>query len=440
MVDNKSADVQFDSHGSRRDFIKGSAAAVATTAALAGTWGVTAHAAGGDLLRVGLVGTGGRGTGAAQQALAADSNTKLVAMADAFQDRLDMSLRIMKRSDVAAQVDVAKDRQFTGVDGYKKLIEQVDVVLLATPPHFRPMQLEEAVRQGKHVFVEKPVGVDTPGVLRVQKACEEAKKKGLAVLSGLCYRYELKKREIVKRIHDGQIGQIIGARTNYVTSGLWHRGENAAWSQMETQLRNWLYYTWLSGDHILEQHIHSYDKIAWVFGDKYPDAALGIGARMVRTEPKYGNIYDSFCTSYEYPNGVVVHAACRQQNGCDNDVSDVIYGTKGMAFIQADSPYITGENAWKYEKPKKRGFVDDMYQNEHNEFFASIRAGKPMNNGEYMCNSTFMGLMGRASAYTGKRIKWEQVLASTEDLSPKSYELGDHPVAPVAKPGVTKFA
>ncbi|HEY8505087.1 MAG TPA: Gfo/Idh/MocA family oxidoreductase, partial [Gemmataceae bacterium] len=266
---------------SRRDFLKTSAATLAAGAlALERTGGV--YAAGGDTLRVGLIGCGGRGSGAAENALKADPNVKLVAMADAFMDRLEASLNSLKK--LGEKVDVPPERRFAGFDAYKQLLDcGVDVVILATPPHFRPLHMKAAVEAGKHVFAEKPMAVDAPGVRSVLQTAQEAKKKNLCLVSGFCFRYEPAKRETVKRLHDGAIGEVLAIHANYNTGPIWHRPCDAPFDSMEYQMRNWYYFTWLSGDFNVEQHIHNLDKAAWVLKWEWPIAAVGLGGRQVRT-------------------------------------------------------------------------------------------------------------------------------------------------------------
>jgi len=418
---------------SRRDFVKTSATAVAASA-LASAIASRAHAAGDDVLRVGLIGCGGRGTGAASQALAADKNVKLVAMADAFSDRLEESLAILKKSDVGSKVAVDADKKFTGIDAYKQLIDcGVDVVLLAEPPHFRPAHLKYAVEKGKHVFAEKPVAVDAPGVRSVLQSCEEAKKKNLSIVSGLCWRYHNPKKETIQRCIDGAIGDIMVMQCTYNSGKLKHYPRQPQWTDLEWQIRNWTYFTWGSGDMIVEQHIHSIDKAAWVMRDTYPVKATASGGRQVRTGPEFGHIYDHFNTVYEFANGAKCFSACRQIMGCENDVSDHFFGTKGKCDVFKHQ--ITGENAWKHAGPE-----NNMYQTEHDELFASIRGGKPINNGDYMARSTMMAIMGRMAAYTGKSITWDMAFNSKEDLTPPSYAFGTLAVPPVPMPGVTKFS
>lgn len=424
---------------SRRDFLKGSTAAL-VGGALAGTLAISrsAHAAGDDVLKIGLIGCGGRGTGAAQNALLADAGVKLTALGDTFADRLQGSLNHLRQLEAKGEVptgsiDVTPDRSFVGFDAYQKVIDSgVDVVLLCTPPHFRPAHFKAAVAAGKHAFVEKPVAVDAPGVRSVLATAEEAKRKGLSIVSGLCWRYHPPKREIIQRIHDGAVGDVLAIHTSYNTGGLWVKPRQPEWSDMEWQLRNWLYFTWLSGDHNVEQHVHSLDKAAWVMRDEPPLRATGLGGRQVRVQPEYGNIFDHHAVVYEYASGVKVFAYCRQQDHCSTDVSDHVIGSKGKADIMAGK--ISGENKWEY-----RGPAPNMYQVEHNELFASIRSGQPLDNSLYMARSTMLAILGRMATYTGQTITWDQAMNSQEDLTPPAYDWVSLPTPPVALPGITKF-
>ncbi|HEY7312439.1 MAG TPA: Gfo/Idh/MocA family oxidoreductase [Gemmataceae bacterium] len=431
------------SAATRRDFLAGAAAAAAgaTLASLA----PNVHAAGSDVLRIGLIGCGSRGTGAAEQALKADKNTRLVALGDVFADKWQKSLNNLKNNKaVGERVEVKPECCFTGFNAYKEVIPLVDVVLLTTPPHFRPMHLRAAIDAGKHVFAEKPCAVDAPGVRAVLKACEDAKKKNLAVVAGLCWRYHHGMRETMKRVHDGTIGDLTALQCTYNTGGLWSFKREEGWSDMEWQLRNWLYYTWLSGDFNVEQHVHSLDKMAWAMKNEYPISAVGSGGRQVRTDPLYGHIFDHHTVVYEYANGLKLFAACRQQVGCAQDVSDHIIGTKATCHIETSTPArgIIKEGSkklWQSVASLRNPPRDDMYQNEHDELFASIRAGTPINNGEWMAKSSLMAIMGRMATYTGQVITWDMAMNSKEDLSPTAYEFGPLPVPPVARPGVTKF-
>ena len=429
----------------RREFIKNGTAAVAaastfSSAAFAGSNQMTAlqtslFAGGSDIIRVGLVGCGGRGTGAAAQALAADPNAKLVAMGDTFYDHLDKSFQNLKKNPVAEQVQVDADHKFVGFDSYQKVIDCVDVVLLTTPPPFRPMQLRAAIEAGKHVFAEKPVAVDAPGVRSVLETCKLAKQKNLSIVSGLCWRYHEGMRETFKQIHEGAVGDVMAIQCSYNTRGLWMFERQPEWSDMEWQMRNWLYFTWLSGDFNTEQHVHSLDKMAWTMNDQTPLECSGTGGRQTRTGKEYGNIFDHFAIVYEYPNGVKGFSRCRQQDGCAVDVSDHVFGTKGRVDVFKHRIYDPkGEKTWQF-----RGKSKNMYQVEHDEFFESIRSGEPINNGDYMTKSTMLAIMGRMAAYTGKSITWDEAMNSKEDLTPASYEWGPIPVPPVAMPGITAF-
>ena len=422
---------------SRRDFLT-------TSAAIAGAAMVVphVHAAGAETIRVGLIGCGGRGTGAASQALRADPHAKLVAMGDMFEDRLEGALKTIKNDDdIAKKIDVKQEMRFTGFDAYKKVIHSgVDVVLLTTPPAFRPMHLKAAVEANKHVFCEKPMAVDAPGVRSVLATCREAKKRKLAVVAGFCYRYEKKKREIMKRIHGGDIGRITALQCIYHAGALWHTPREKGWDDMTYQLRNWPYFAWLSGDHIVEQAIHSIDKMSWAMQDQPPLKATGLGGRQSRTGPEFGHIFDHHAVIYEYEGGVKLFHSCRQQKGTKQETSDFVYGTEGTASIVSQRDHkITGKKPYTHRvKPNDR--TEDMYQNEHDELFASIRSGKFINDGEWMAQSTLLAIMGRMATYTGEEITWKMAKESVEDLSPKRLEFGALPVAPVAKPGVTKYS
>ena len=426
------SDISAPTQTTRRDFLTYSAAALAASSLAVG--GV--HAAGNDKLKIGLIGAGGRGTGAAVNALRADPNVELTAICDLFDDRLQTSLKsLLRDKDVGSKVAVTPDMCFTGFDGYKKLLAtDVDVVLLCTTPGFRPTHLQAAVEANKHVFCEKPVAVDAAGVRSVIESAKLAAKKKLNLCSGFCYRYDSAKRETVKRIHDGAIGKPLTLHSTYNTGELWHRGSNPKWSEMEYQMRNWYYYTWLSGDHIVEQAIHNIDKARWLLKDEVPVAAMGHGGRQQRTDPKFGHIFDHFSIVYEFASGVKVFHYCRQMANCFNDVNDHLVGSEGSAQLMAHE--IQGPKAWAW--PGQHDF-SAMYQNEHNELFASIRKGTPMNDGENAALSTLMAIMGRTVAYTGKRLTWKQMLESKENLMPEKLEWGSIATPAVAVPGVTKF-
>lgn len=422
---------------SRRKFLKDTTSAAVVGGLLAQTVVPrNVHAAGDGLLRVGLVGCGGRGTGAASQALKADPNVKLVALGDAFPEKIQQCLAgLQKIEDVATKMDVPPERCFTGFDAYEKVIEHSDVVLLATPPHFRPLHLKAAVEANKHIFAEKPVAVDAPGVRSVLETCEVARKKGLSVVSGLCLRYSNAHQQMISRLHDGSIGEIRVLQANDFRGPIWVRPREANWSDMEWQMRNWYYFTWLCGDFNVEQHVHLLDVCSWVMNGKNPVRAVGTGGRQVRTGPEFGNIYDHFSVIYEYADGARLFSHCRQQPGCSNDISARAIGSLGTADISERKQVITGPNAWE-----TRGKDNNFYQTEHDELFAGIRKGTPINNGEYMAHSSLLAIMGRMAAYTGQSITWEEAFNSKEDLTPPKYEWGPLETPSVALPGVTKFA
>jgi len=416
---------------SRRKFVQGSvvvAGSALTTKALFARGLVGAA----DLLRIGLIGCGGRGTGAAAQALAADPNVKLVAMGDAFIDHVENSLAKLKADPkIAGKIDVPAERRFSGFNNYQKVLESgIDVVLLAEPPHFRPKHLKAAIEAGKHVFAEKPVAVDAPGVRSVLATCEQARKKGLSVVSGLCLRYAHGFREAVQRIHDGAIGEIASVQASDFRGPIWVRARQPGWSDLEYQVRNWYYFSWLSGDFIVEQHVHFLDVCSWIMKDQYPVKAIGTGGRQVRTGPDYGNIYDHHSIIYEYANGAKLYGFCRQQSGCHNETGAFAMGTEGRAEISQQRQTISGKNSWKYDGPK-----NNFYQTEHDELFASIRSGKPIDNSDYMSKTTLLAIMGRTASYTGQVVTWEQVMNSKEDFTLSKYEWGPFPEPSVAMPG-----
>jgi predicted dehydrogenase len=431
-------------HPSRRDFLKTSTLAAGGVLAGGLTIGRSAHAAGSDILTVGLIGCGGRGGGAAGNALNADPNAKLVAMGDAFPDRLEGAYKGLK-AQYGDRVDVPDDRRFVGFDAYQKVLQSgVDVVVLAEPPHFRPRHLKAAIEAGKHVFCEKPVAVDGPGVRSVLETCKKAADKKLSIVSGLCWRYHNGVRETMKRVLGGQIGELLTLQETYLTGLLWERPRQPQWTEMEFQMRNWYYFTWLSGDHNVEQHVHSLDKALWAMHDEPPVRAWGLGGRQVRTEAKFGDIYDHHAVAYEYPKGVTVYSYTRQQpGGCYMDVSDVFTGTKGRANIlkfQIDD--LAGKPVWRF-----KGEGGNMYDIEHQALFSAIRSGKTVNNGLYMARSTMLAILGRMVNYTGKVLTWDEAINSKQDLSPKSYAWDAEPPTkpdkdgryPVAMPGVTQF-
>jgi predicted dehydrogenase len=393
------------------------------------------HAAGSDVLKVGLVGCGGRGRGAAVNAMHADDHVQLTALADLFPDQIEAA-RPGLQTEIGDKYQVPEDQCFAGFDAAEQLLAtDVDVVLLAETPHYRPAHLQAAVEAGKHIFCEKPIAVDPVGVRRVLATCEAAEKKGLNIVSGLCWRYDLRVRETIDRIRNGAIGEIVAMHANYLTSTLWLRERQPSWSEMEYQNRNWLYYTWLSGDHITEQFVHSLDKALWLMGDEPPKRCFGLGGRQVRTAPEYGHIYDHFAVCYEWANGVKAFAYTRQMANCYSDVDDYVVGTQGTAQVLARGVkgVINGKVVNQGADPP------GMYDYEHAELFRAIRSGKPINNGRYMSLSTMMAIAGREACYTGQMIDFEEALNADMRLGPEKYEWGDVPVDAIALPGVTSF-
>jgi predicted dehydrogenase len=418
---------------SRRDFLRTSTvAAAAATATGLGAF-ANAHAAGSDAIKVGLIGCGGRGTGAAEQSVKSGSGVKLYAIGDMFADHIDTALNNLKKRNLGEGLDVSSDRCFTGFDAYKKVLESgIDLVILATPPGFRPMHLAAAVEAGKNIFTEKPVGVDGTGIRKVLEAAEEAKKKGLAVVAGTQRRHQAGYIECMERIHGGVLGDLTAARCYWNQGSLWMKPRESGWSDMEWQLRNWLYFTWLSGDHIVEQHVHNLDVINWAM-QGHPVRAVGMGGRQVRTSPDYGNIFDHFAIDYEYPNGAHCMSMCRQIPGCENNVSESVVGTNGTW----DSGRYTFRTNGKRSNVKVKEI--NPYQQEHIDLVESIRSGKPLNELKTVAESTLTAIMGRMSAYTGKAVTWEEALHSKLDLLPRRLEMGDIPTPQVAVPGQTEL-
>jgi myo-inositol 2-dehydrogenase/D-chiro-inositol 1-dehydrogenase len=422
---------------SRREFVKVTAAATAG-AAVAVNFGKLrpAFAAGSDEIRVGLVGCGGRGTGAAAQALKAAPGVKLIAVADAFKDRLDGALaNLNKDGEIAKNIDVPADRQFVGLDAYQKLLKtDVNYVIIASPPGFKADQITAAIAAGKHVFTEKPMAVDGPTLRTCFAAAEEAQKKGLAVGVGLQRRHQKGYLEVMKRVHGGQIGEITSARVYWNQGSLWMKPRDKAWSDLEWQMRNWLYFTWLSGDHIVEQHIHNIDVASWGIG-KPPVAAVALGGRQQRVNPAFGHIYDHFAVDFEYPNDVHVMSMCRQIPNCANDVSEHLVGTKGRADTNGKTYLMKlGKKAWTHDASKDV----DPYLQEHIDLIASIRKGKPLNELKSATDSNLAAVMGRMAAYTGKKVTYQQVLDSKESLVPKALDFKSKMTVPtVAMPGAS---
>lgn len=425
---------------SRRDFIQTSAAGVAGVAGaalggstiangaslprLSGAW-----AQGSDEIRVGVIGCGGRGTGAIGNVLDSAPGVRIVAMGDTFADRLQEGVTSLKKK-YAEKIDVPSERMFVGFDAYQKVIDSdVNYIILASPPAFRPAHLQAAVAAGRHIFTEKPVAVDGPGIRVCLSLYEQAKAKGLGIAAGTQRRHQTGYLETLKRIQDGAIGELVAARAYWNQGGLWNKARQANWSDMEWQIRNWLYFTWLSGDHIVEQHVHNIDVVNWAMGT-HPVKAYGMGGRQQRTDPAYGHIFDHFAIDYEYENGMHLSSYCRQIVNTDSSVSEALVGTKGTC--QVNKYIISGEKSWRLTEKDNNPYVQ-----EHTNLIASIRAGKPINELKTVAESTLTAIMGRMSAYTGKTVTWEQALESKESLVPEKLSWGPIVVPAVPIPGKT---
>jgi myo-inositol 2-dehydrogenase / D-chiro-inositol 1-dehydrogenase len=419
-------------NSSRRKFLKTSAAALA--GGIASRFGAVpaVYAAGSDEIRIGLIGCGSRGTGAVDNALESSENVKLVAMGDVFKDHLDKCLKYLGKFGTD-KIAVAEDHQFVGLDAYEKVLaSDANYIILATPPGFRPIHLKAAVAAGKNIFSEKPVAVDGAGIRTVLEAYEEANRKGLAIGTGTQRRHQTGYLETMKRIHDGAIGEITEARVYWNQGNIWVYPREEGWGDLEWQLRNWYYFSWICGDHIVEQHVHNLDVANWAIGS-HPARAVGLGGRQVRTAPEYGNIYDHFAIDYEYENGAHVASYCRQMPNCQNNVSEALIGTQG--FCQVNKYTISGKNSWQLEGKDNKPYVQ-----EHTDLIGAIRAGKPYNELKNVAESTLTAIMGRMAAYTGQTVTWEDALGSKEELMPSN--LGwDTPLAvgPVPMPGKTEL-
>ncbi|MBD3414698.1 MAG: twin-arginine translocation signal domain-containing protein [Candidatus Aminicenantes bacterium] len=422
----------------RREFIKASSAA-ALVAAIPASGIVYGQESG--RIRAGMIGCGGRGTGAALNCVKASSDVVITAMGDLFEDQLKKSYKRLSENLPKDHLAVTKDTMFTGFDAFQKVLaSDIDMVIMASPPHFRPLHLKAAVEAGKHVFMEKPVAVDPAGIRSVIASSGLAETKNLSIVAGTQRRHQDHYLEVMKRIHSGDIGEIVAGQCYWNQGGLWverammnwvgYKTKN--WSDMEWQIRNWLFVTWLSGDHIVEQHVHNLDVMNWAVGS-HPVECSGMGGRQVRTEPQYGNIFDHFAVEYVYPNGARVMSQCRQTPGCSSNVSERVMGTKGVSFTSGGEGRITGAHSYEHTKESPNPYVQ-----EHADLIASIKTGKPLNEARRVAESTLTAIMGRISAYTGRALKWEWVMNSSKlDLSPPAYDFIDLPLDPVAVPGET---
>jgi myo-inositol 2-dehydrogenase / D-chiro-inositol 1-dehydrogenase len=418
-------------HASRRGFLMSSTAATFGLGMLS-----NAHAAGSDTIKVGLVGCGGRGSGAAEdvcKAAGSTYNIKLHAMADAFSDRLRNCRDRLKENDATKEkLDVSDDRCFVGLDAYQKVIDCCDLVMLATPPGFRPQHIEATIKAGKHLFAEKPVAVDGTGIRKVLAAHEEATKKGLSVVTGTQRRHQTGYLESLKRIHGGAIGDIVSGQVYWNGNSIWAKKREAGWADTEYQIRNWYHFLWLCGDHIVEQHVHNLDVACWAIGD-HPIKAVGMGGRQVISEPEFGQSYDHFAIDYEFPKGVHVASMARQIDGCENNISETFVGTKGQ--WQSGGYRFSGA-----ARDRIRVEHEEPYVQEHVDLLESIVSHKPVCELKQVAESTLTAIMGRMSAYTGKAVSWEVALNSKLDTFPQNLAMGNPMVEPpVPKPGLTEL-
>ena len=440
---------------SRRDFVKNTTLlAGGLIAAPAISKAANYFSGEADTIKIALIGCGGRGTGAAMQALLSKQNVKLVAMADAFRDRLDKAYNALtaddisewvgKKGNVKASVDVPEDRKFVGFDAYLKAIPLADVVILTTPPGFRPIHFEEAIKRNKHVFMEKPVATDPAGVLKVLASAEQAKQKKLNVVVGLQRHYQNSYRELFNR--KNLIGDITSAQAWWNNDGVWVNPRKEGQTEMEYQMRNWYYFVWLCGDHICEQHIHNLDVINWFKGG-YPVKAQGMGGRQVRKGKDHGEIFDHHYVEYQYADGSILNSQCRHIPGTMSKVDELLIGTKGKIYCGASNiKDLSGKTLYQYQYDRSK--EPDPYQVEHDELFAAIAKGEyKFADAENGAKSTMTAILGRLATYTGKVVEWDKALNSGLDLHPKEYDWNATPPVvpgadgyyPIATPGVTKL-
>ncbi len=401
-----------------------------------------------DTIKIALIGCGGRGTGAAMQALKSRKNVKLVAMADAFRDRLDNSYKALTSEDaeeagVKDRVTVKEENKFTGFDAYRKAMALADVVILATPPGFRPIHFEEAIKQNKHVFMEKPVATDPAGIKKVLDTAAIAKQKKLNVVVGLQRHYQNSYKELLKRVQDGMIGEITSGQVWWNNDGVWVKMREPQQTEMEYQMRNWYYFNWLCGDHITEQHIHNLDVMNW-FKGSYPVKAQGMGGREVRTGKEYGEIFDHHYVEYHYADGTILNSQCRHIKGTYAKVDEMIVGTKGIVKCGAGEISSHGKSLYQYDMKNE----NNAYQTEHDELFEAITKGEyKFADAENGAKSTLTSIIGRMATYSGQIIEWDAALNSGLSLQPEKYDWKANPPVlpnkdgfyPIAVPGVTKY-
>jgi predicted dehydrogenase len=433
---------------SRRDFVKQTSLLAGGIIALPGLSQANYFSGSDDVIKVAVIGCGGRGRGAAVQALHAKQNVQIVAMADAFRDQLDAGYKLildaLKEDKLESRLQVKEENKFVGFDAYLKAIPLADVVILATPPGFRPIHFEEAVKQNKHVFMEKPVATDPAGIQKVLQVAEEAKRKKLNVVVGLQRRYQTSYLELMKRLKDGVIGDIVSAQAWWNSDGVWVKSRAAGMTEMEYQMRNWYYFNWLCGDHINEQHVHNIDVINWAM-EGYPVTAQGMGGRQVRNGKEFGEIFDHHFVEFTYGNGVIMNSQCRHQKGTMSKVDELIMGTKGRIFFdEARITDLKGKTIYQFDKKKE----NQPYQAEHDELFAAVAKGDyKFMDAERGAKSTMTAILGRMATYSGQRVDWDKAINSGINLQPAAYAWDAKPPVmpnaegfyPVAVPGVTKF-
>jgi len=427
-----------DPKNTRRDFLGASAATVAGAAAV--SFVPNAHAAGQETLKVGVIGCGGRGTGAAENiceaASIANKSIKLYALADVFEDKVKgCAQRLENNPKCQGMLDLDPERLFVGFDAFQKVIDSCDLVILATPPGFRPQHVQAAVKAGRHVFCEKPVAVDGTGIRKVLDAAEQATSSGLAIVTGTQRRHQKGYIESLEKIHNGDLGDVITARVFWNQGNIWVRPRKPGMDDMAYQLHNWYHFLWLCGDHIVEQHVHNLDVARWALGDAVPASCVGMGGQQVNRDPGYGESYDHFAVDYAFPDGQHVLSMCRQIDGCAKDVSESIVGAKGEAHLRPGNYTFRGEGNQRLRVRDER----NPYVQEHIDLLNSIADGNPLNELERVAHSTLMAIMGRMSAYTGKEVSWDQALNSKLDTFPEKLEWGPRPEPVVAMPGITEL-
>jgi len=414
----------------RRDFVKGSSLVTSGIILAPSLLSATPFKKKDNILKLAVIGCGGRGTGAVVQALKADNNVQLIAMADAFKDRLDKSFDNLSKIFDPSRIPVKQSMKFVGFGSYKKAIDEADVIILATPPGFRPQHFEYAVSQGKHVFMEKPVATDVAGIKKVLEAAKIAEAKKLNVVVGLQRRYQSSYLETLNLIQKGSIGKIISGQVYWNSGGVWVRPREENYTEMEYQMRNWYYFNWLCGDHILEQHIHNIDVANWFIGE-YPIKAQGMGGREVRNGKDHGQIFDHHFVEFEYPSGAIISSQCRHQKGCLTRVAESFQGTLGTSETtcgnRAISKTYSGETIYKHDDE----IDENPYQVEHDKLFSAIRSGEVINNVEYGAKSTMTAILGRMATYSGKEITWDEAMATNLKLVPDEDTLSFDSIPPV---------